>query len=140
MVGIQSTILFLIIFIWTPPHFWALALIKAGEYAKAGIPMMPNVAGPQSTRRQIIYYSILLFPVGLAPVFLGFGGWLYGVTAFLGGLGMLAFSVHVYRNREGEAERKAALGMFGFSILYLFLLFSAVLAEQGLGLFRAVLA
>ncbi|WP_018044998.1 heme o synthase [Methylobacterium sp. 88A] len=139
-VGIESTILFLIIFIWTPPHFWALALIKAGEYAKAGIPMMPNVAGPQSTRRQIIYYSIVLFPVGLAPVFLGFGGWLYGVTAFIGGLGMLAFSVHVYRNREGEAERKAALGMFGFSILYLFLLFSAVLAEQGLGLYRAVLA
>lgn len=136
--GIESLVLFMIIFIWTPPHFWALALIKSADYAKAGIPMMPNVAGPDSTRRQIIAYSALLFPVGLAPVFLGFGGWLYAVTAFVGGLAMLAFSVHVYRNREGEPERKAAMGMFGFSILHLFLMFAAVLAEQSLGLFRAV--
>lgn len=138
-VGIESLILFLIIFIWTPPHFWALALIKSGEYAKAGIPMMPNVAGPDSTRRQIVYYSLVLFPVGLAPVALGFGGWLYAATSFVGGLGMIAFSAHVFRNREGEAERKAAMGMFGFSILYLFLLFAALLAEQSLGLFRPVL-
>ncbi|KQT90606.1 heme o synthase [Methylobacterium sp. Leaf466] len=137
-VGIESIVLFLIIFIWTPPHFWALALIKAGEYAKAGIPMMPNVAGPASTRRQIVGYSLLLFPVGLAPVALGFGGLLYGITGLVGGLGMIAFSVHVMRNREGEAEKRAALGMFGFSILYLFLLFSALLAEQGLGLYRSV--
>ena len=136
--GIESLVLFMIIFIWTPPHFWALALIKSADYAKAGIPMMPNVAGPDSTRRQIIAYSALLFPVGLAPVFLGFGGWLYAVTAFVGGLAMLAFSVHVYRNREGEPERKAAMGMFGFSILHLFLMFAALLAEQSLGLFRAV--
>jgi protoheme IX farnesyltransferase len=139
-VGIESIVLFLIIFIWTPPHFWALALIKSGEYAKAGIPMMPNVAGPQSTRRQIVGYSLLLFPIGLAPVALGFGGLLYAVTGVIGGLGMLAFSLQVFRQREGEGEKRAALGMFGFSILYLFLLFSALLAEQGLGLFRAVLA
>lgn len=139
-VGIESIVLFLIIFIWTPPHFWALALIKSGEYAKAGIPMMPNVAGPQSTRRQIVGYSLLLFPIGLAPVALGFGGLLYAVTGVLGGLGMIAFSLQVFRRREGEAEKRAALGMFGFSILYLFLLFSALLAEQGLGLFRAVIA
>ena len=138
--GIESFVLFMIIFIWTPPHFWALALIKSADYAKAGIPMMPNVAGPQSTRRQIIAYSALLFPVGLAPVFLGFGGWLYAVTAFVGGLAMLAFSVHVFRNREGEPERKAAMGMFGFSILHLFLMFSALLAERSLGLFRPVFA
>ncbi|GJD95171.1 heme o synthase [Methylobacterium iners] len=139
-VGIESIVLFLIIFIWTPPHFWALALIKSGEYAKAGIPMMPNVAGPQSTRRQIVGYSLLLFPIGLAPVALGFGGLLYAVTGVIGGLGMLAFSLQVFRQREGEGEKRAALGMFGFSILYLFLLFSALLAEQGLGLFRAVLS
>ncbi|MGU3359806.1 heme o synthase [Methylobacterium sp. M6A4_1b] len=137
-IGIESLVLFLIIFIWTPPHFWALALIKSADYAKAGIPMMPNVAGPDSTRRQIIAYSVVLFPLGLAPVALGFGGWLYAVTAFLGGLGMLAFSVHVFRNREGEPERKAAMGMFGFSILHLFLMFAALLAEQSLGLFRTV--
>ena len=139
-VGVESLVLFAIIFIWTPPHFWALALIKAEEYARAGIPMMPNVAGPASTRRQIVWYSVLLAPLGLVPVALGFGGLLYAVVGVLGGLGMLAFSVQVLRNRAGEPEKRAALGMFGFSILYLFLLFSALLAEQGLGLFRPVLA
>ncbi|GJD54600.1 Protoheme IX farnesyltransferase [Methylobacterium dankookense] len=139
-VGIESLVLFAIIFIWTPPHFWALALVKAGEYAKAGIPMMPNVAGPTSTRRQIVYYTLLLAPLGLAPVALGFGGLIYAVVGVLGGLGMLAFSVQVLRNREGEAEKRAAMGMFAFSILYLFLLFAALLAEQGLGLFRPLVA
>ncbi|MCJ2070361.1 heme o synthase [Methylobacterium sp. J-030] len=138
-VGIESLILFAIIFIWTPPHFWALALIKADEYARAGIPMMPNVAGPASTRRQIVWYSLLLAPLGLAPVALGFGGLVYAVIGLVGGVGMVAFSIRVLRNREGEAERRAALGMFGFSILYLFALFSALLAEQSFGLFRPVL-
>ncbi|MCJ2090608.1 heme o synthase [Methylobacterium sp. E-005] len=138
-VGIESLILFAIIFIWTPPHFWALALIKADDYARAGIPMMPNVAGPASTRRQIVWYSLLLAPLGLAPVALGFGGLLYAVIGVVGGLGMVAFSIRVLRNREGEAERRAAMGMFGFSILYLSALFSALLAEQSFGLFRPVL-
>ncbi|SDM70301.1 protoheme IX farnesyltransferase [Methylobacterium phyllostachyos] len=138
-VGIESLVLFAIIFIWTPPHFWALALIKADEYARAGIPMMPNVAGPASTRRQIVWYSLLLAPLGLVPVALGFGGLLYAVIGVVGGLGMVAFSIRVLRNREGEAERRAAMGMFGFSILYLFALFSALLAEQSFGLFRPVL-
>ncbi|KNY19469.1 heme o synthase [Methylobacterium sp. ARG-1] len=135
-VGIESLVLFAIIFIWTPPHFWALALIKAEEYARAGIPMMPNVAGPASTRRQIVWYTVFLAPLGLVPVALGFGGLLYAVIGVVGGLGMLAFSVRVLKNREGEAEKRAAMGMFGFSILYLFALFSALLAEQSFGLFR----
>jgi protoheme IX farnesyltransferase len=139
-VGIESLVLFAIIFVWTPPHFWALALVKAGEYAKAGIPMMPNVAGPASTRRQIVYYTLLLAPLGLAPVALGFGGLIYAVVGVLGGIGMLAFSIQVLRNREGEAEKRAAMGMFAFSILYLFLLFAALLAEQGLGLYRPLVA
>lgn len=88
-VGIESLILFAIIFIWTPPHFWALALIKADEYARAGIPMMPNVAGPASTRRQIVWYSLLLAPLGLVPVALGFGGLVYAVVGLVGGLGMV---------------------------------------------------
>ncbi|MGH1591631.1 heme o synthase [Methylobacterium phyllosphaerae] len=138
-VGIESLVLFAIIFIWTPPHFWALALIKADEYARAGIPMMPNVAGPASTRRQIVWYSLLLAPLGLAPVALGFGGLIYAVIGLVGGLGMVAFSIRVLRNREGEAEKRAAMGMFGFSILYLFALFSALLAEQSFGLFHPVL-
>ncbi|MEE8631255.1 MULTISPECIES: heme o synthase [Methylobacterium] len=138
-IGIEGTVLFLIIFIWTPPHFWALALVKAGEYARAGIPMMPNTAGPDSTRRQILAYSVLLAPLGLAPVFLGFGGLLYGLVGLVGGLAMIGLSVQVLHRREGEAANKAAMSLFGFSILYLFLLFSALLAEQGLGLFRPVL-
>ncbi|MGU3327788.1 heme o synthase [Methylobacterium mesophilicum] len=137
-VGIESLVLFAIIFIWTPPHFWALALIKAEEYARAGIPMMPNVAGPASTRRQIVWYSVFLAPLGLVPVALGFGGLLYAVIAVIGGVGMLAFSVRVLRNRTGDAEKRAAMGMFGFSILYLFALFSALLAEQSFGLFLPV--
>ncbi|AWB23382.1 protoheme IX farnesyltransferase [Methylobacterium currus] len=137
-IGIEGTVLFLIIFVWTPPHFWALALVKAGEYARAGIPMMPNVAGPDSTRRQILAYSVLLAPLGLAPVFLGFGGLIYGLVGLVGGLAMVGLSVQVLRRREGEAANKAAMSLFGFSILYLFLLFSALLAEQGLGLFRPV--
>ncbi len=138
-VGIESLVLFAIIFIWTPPHFWALALIKAEEYARAGIPMMPNVAGPASTRRQIVWYSLVLAPLGLAPVALGFGGLIYGVIGVVGGLGMIAFSIRVLRNTAGEAEKRAALGMFGFSILYLFALFSALLAEQSFHLFYPVL-
>ncbi len=137
---VDVMLVLLIIFIWTPPHFWALALVKSGDYAKAGIPMMPNVAGPDSTRRQIVWYTLLLVPLGVAPVFLGFGGVLYAVLSVLSGLGMLAGAVQVYRLREGEAERKAAMGLFGFSILYLFLLFSALLAEHGLGLFRPIVA
>ncbi len=137
-IGIEGTVLFLIIFVWTPPHFWALALVKAGEYARAGIPMMPNTAGPDSTRRQILAYSVLLAPLGLAPVFLGFGGLIYGLVGLVGGLAMVGLSVQVLRRREGEAANKAAMSLFGFSILYLFLLFSALLAEQGLGLFRPV--
>ncbi|GEP08174.1 heme o synthase [Methylobacterium gnaphalii] len=138
-VSLDSVVLFLIIFIWTPPHFWALALVKSGDYAKAGIPMMPNVAGPDSTRRQIVWYTLLLAPLGLAPVAMGFGGWLYAVIAALGGLGMLAGAVQVYRLREGEPERRAAMGLFGFSILYLLLLFAGLLVEHGFGLFRAVI-
>ena len=138
-VGIESLVLFAIIFVWTPPHFWALALIKAEEYARAGIPMMPNVAGPASTRRQIVWYSVALAPLGLAPVALGFGGQIYAVIGVVGGLGMIAFSIRVLRNTAGEAEKRAALGMFGFSILYLFALFSALLAEQSFHLFYPVL-
>ncbi|HEX2510758.1 MAG TPA: heme o synthase, partial [Microvirga sp.] len=91
-VGIDSLVLFAIIFIWTPPHFWALALVKSDDYARAGIPMMPNVAGPDSTRRQILLYTAVLAPLGLAPVALGFGGLFYAAVAGFCGLSMLALA------------------------------------------------
>jgi len=135
----DSIVLFAIIFMWTPPHFWALALVKSGDYERAGIPMMPNVAGPDSTRTQILVYTLILAPLGLTPVFLGFGGLAYAIIALIGGLGMLALAVQVYRLRQGEPAMKVAQQLFAFSILYLFLLFATLLAEHGFGLFRPVL-
>jgi heme o synthase len=135
-VSLQTAVLFGIIFLWTPPHFWALALVKSADYARAGIPMMPNVAGPDSTRLQILLYTLVLAPFGLAPTAMGFGGLLYTVVAAAGGLAMIASAVQVYRLRQGEPAMRAAQHLFGFSILYLFALFAALLAEHGLGLLR----
>jgi protoheme IX farnesyltransferase len=137
-VSLEAIVLFLIIFLWTPPHFWALALLKTGDYARAGIPMMPNVAGPDATRRQIVVYTLLLVPCGIAPALLGFAGWVYLTVATVSGAAMLAMSVQVYRLRQGEAAARAAQGLFGYSILYLFLLFATLLAEHGLGLLRPI--
>jgi heme o synthase len=134
----DSVILFAIIFMWTPPHFWALALVKSGDYERAGIPMMPNVAGPDSTRFQILAYTVLLAPLGMAPVFFGFGGLAYAIISLIGGLGMLALAIQVYRLREGEPAMRVAQQLFAFSILYLFLLFATLLAEHGFGFFRPV--
>src|SRR3954452_14429780 len=135
-VGFETVILFLIIFLLAPPHFWALALVKEGDYARAGVPMLPNVAGPDATRRQILFYTLLLAPCGLAPAFLGFGGLVYAVVATLGGLCMTALAVQVFMLRTGEPAIRAAQHLFGFSILYLFALFAVLLAEHGLGLWR----
>jgi protoheme IX farnesyltransferase len=137
-VGLESLVLCAIIFIWTPPHFWALALVKSGDYARAGIPMMPNVAGPDSTRRQILAYTVLLAPLGMAPALLGFGGLAYLAVSAAGGLGMLALAWQVFRRREGEAAVKVPQKLFAFSILYLFALFATLLAEHAFGLFRPV--
>ncbi|MBM1172765.1 heme o synthase [Microvirga arabica] len=137
-VSLDSVVLFAIIFMWTPPHFWALALVKSGDYERAGIPMMPNVAGPDATRFQILAYTILLAPLGMAPVALGFGGLAYALIALIGGFGMLALAVQVYRLRQGEPAMRVAQQLFGFSILYLFLLFATLLVEHGFGFFRPV--
>jgi heme o synthase len=137
-VALDSVVLFAIIFMWTPPHFWALALVKSGDYQRAGIPMMPNVAGPDSTRFQILVYTILLAPLGMVPVALGFGGLAYAIISLVGGLGMLALAVQVYRLRQGEPAMRVAQQLFGFSILYLFLLFATLLVEHGFGFFRPV--
>ncbi len=130
-VSVESIALFLIIFIWTPPHFWALALLKSDDYARAGVPMLPVVCGEAETRRQILLYTVLLAPTGLSPWFLGFAGTAYGITALAGGLGMLWLALEIYRRREGAVARKTAGRMFAFSILYLFALFAVLLVEQG---------
>jgi heme o synthase len=134
----DSVILFAIIFMWTPPHFWALALVKSKDYERAGVPMMPNVAGPDATRFQILAYTVLLAPLGMAPVFFGFGGLAYAIISLIGGLGMLALAAQVYRLREGEPAMRVAQQLFAFSILYLFLLFATLLAEHGFGFFMPV--
>ena len=133
-VSLDSLILFAVIFMWTPPHFWALALVKAKDYGRAGVPMMPNVKGEARTRLEILVYTILLVPLATLPWFTGAGGLLYGVVAAASGLAMLALAVQVYRVREGEFAAKAAMRLFGYSILHLFALFGVLVVEHGLGL------
>ncbi len=133
-IGLAGLILFAIIFIWTPPHFWALALLKSGDYARAGIPMLPNVAGVPATRRQIFAYTLLLAPLGVAPALLGFGGLLYLGVSAITGLLMLVIAWRILTAPEGEPLAKACQAMFAFSILYLFLLFAVLLAEHAFGL------
>ena len=128
-IGLESVLLFLIIFFWTPPHFWALGLLRADEYARAGVPMLPVVAGAEETHKQILIYSLVLAPVGASPWFLGYAGLAYGVVAIAGGAAMVALSWQLWRAPADRTARQ----LFGFSILYLFILFAALLAERGLG-------
>jgi protoheme IX farnesyltransferase len=125
-IGLESVLLFLIVFFWTPPHFWALALLRKNEYARAGVPMLPVVAGDAATRNQILVYSIILAPLGVAPTFLGFAGLAYGIAAAVLGLGFLALAFAVWKDKSEAASRR----LFAFSILYLFLLFAALLVER----------
>jgi protoheme IX farnesyltransferase len=126
--GVEPLILFLIIFLWTPAHFWALSLNHAGEYACADIPMLPVVAGRVETKKQILLYSTLLLPTSAMPWILGFAGAIYGAIAVILGTGMILLAVRLRRSDSGT-ETRAANRMFGFSIVYLFLLFGALLAD-----------
>jgi protoheme IX farnesyltransferase len=115
---------------WTPPHFWALALFRAGDYARAGVPMLPVVAGEEETRRQIVIYSALLVPLGVVPAVIGLGGAAYGVASTVLGAIFLSLALNLWRADE-EAERiQIAKRLFGFSILYLFGLFAVLLVER----------
>jgi len=125
-ISLDSFALFLIIFMWTPPHFWALALYRAGDYAKAGVPMLPVVAGKAETRRQILIYTSLLVPLSLAPVVLGMAGIAYGAAVAVMDACFLLLAIQVLRERGGRAARR----MFRFSILYLFVLFAALIIEH----------
>jgi protoheme IX farnesyltransferase len=133
-IDISSIALFLIIFMWTPPHFWALALYREGDYARAGIPMLPVVAGANETRRQILLYSILLVPLTLLPPLLGSAGWLYTSVTIVAGTIFLAHAAAVYRRREGVAAKRAAKRLFIYSIAYLFVIFALIIAERLLGI------
>ena len=124
-IGWGSVALFAIIFLWTPPHFWALSLVKAGEYARAGVPMLPVVAGPEETRRQIVFYSWALVAASFAPPFAGVGGATYVAVSIALGSIFLALAHTLHR----AGTNKAAMRLFGFSILYLFLLFAVLLGE-----------
>jgi protoheme IX farnesyltransferase len=131
-ISVESLVLFAIIFLWTPPHFWALALYKADDFETAGVPMMPNVKGADHTRLEILIYTLLLVPATLAPVVFGFGGLAYlGVATITGAL-MLFLAWRVFRLREGEPALKAARHLFAFSILHLLLLFAVIVADNGI--------
>lgn len=139
-VTLMPVLLFAIIFFWTPPHFWALALFVKTDYAKVGIPMMPVVAGESSTRKQILFYSILLLPLSATPWFIGGTGPIYGVTALALSTAFLVLSLPVaFRTRTGDDDTmRPEKRLFGYSVLYLFALFAALVADRliwGQGIF-----
>ena len=133
-VSLESFILFLIIFVWTPPHFWALALLRTGDYARAGVPMLPVVSGAGATRLQILIYSIILAPLGMVPAIIGLGGTLYMLAASVLGSLFVVMALDCYWKREGEEADRAAKNLFAYSVLYLFLLFAVILVEHGFGI------
>jgi protoheme IX farnesyltransferase len=134
-ISMESVALFLIIFLWTPPHFWALALYKQSDYGAAGVPMMPNVVGEASTKFQILAYTALLAVSSLLPSWLGFAGVIYSVVAVITGASFLYLAWRLYRTNEDVPMRKAARVVFNYSLSYLFVLFFALLADNLLARF-----
>ena len=129
-VSLDSVLLFMIIFMWTPPHFWALALYRCRDYERVGVPMLPVVKGPAETRRQIVLYSWLLVPITIAPAFTGLAGSVYLVTSLVLGAIFLFLADRVRRITEGREADKAARQLFLYSILYLFQIFAVLLGEH----------
>lgn len=129
-VSIGSIVLFAIIFMWTPPHFWALSLYRRGDYEKAGVPMLPVVSGVAETKRQILLYTLLLAPLGTVPSMIGMASWYYGAIAAALGLVFVLFAIGILRD-QGEVYAKRT---FRFSLLYLSLLFAALIIDQAAGL------
>ena len=130
-VGIEAVILFALIFFWTPPHFWALALYRSKDYATAGVPMLPVIRGARATKWQMLAYTLLLLPLALMPCIVGFASWvLYGSAA---GILSGAFILSALRVLTDETDRSAKR-MFGFSIFYLFALFGLLVADNALAM------
>jgi len=128
-IGWGAIALFAIIFFWTPPHFWALSLYRSGDYATAGVPMLPVVAGPRQTKRQMLLYTLLLWPITAAPWLLGVAGSLYGVGAILLNGVFTGTAIQVWRDSGDRSARR----MFALSLLYLFLIFSLLLLDRTRG-------
>jgi protoheme IX farnesyltransferase len=122
-------LLFLIIFLWTPPHFWALALFKMDDYRRAGIPMLPNVAGIASTRRHIFWYAVVIAPVAVLPWVFGYTTAGYGIAACVLGAGFVWYAWQVLNMRDDDRAMKPAKALFAYSLLYLFAIFAAYLAD-----------
>jgi protoheme IX farnesyltransferase len=130
-ISLEPVLLFAIIFMWTPPHFWALSLFRREDYVRAGIPMLPVVAGERETRRHVLLYSLILAPLVVAPYALGMTGPLYGIVAGVLGLVLVALAFQVWRARDREdGSYREARRLFGFSILFLFLIFLALLGDH----------
>ena len=129
-IDIEPIILFLIIFIWTPSHFWALGLYKSDDYKKAKIPMLPVTSGIQATKNNILIYSILLFPVALSPIFFDFTGLIYLVFSFPLSLYYIFICYKLFKTKESRIEKKIAKQIFGFSIFYLFIIFVVILMDK----------
>ena len=129
-VSVESILLFLIIFMWTPPHFWALALYRCRDYERVGVPMLPVVAGRLETRRQIVIYSALLVPLAVLPALMGFAGAFYGATAIILGAVFMALALGIWSAEDDRKVDHIARHLFRFSIFYLFMLFAALLVER----------
>jgi len=132
-VDLHSFILFALIFVWTPPHFWALALYRQIDYAKAKVPMLPVVAGKAATKRQILAYSLVLAPLGVLPALLGTAGAVYGTVAAVSGLCFVLLALAVLRSEDDSKGDRAARQLFGYSILYLFVLFTLLIIDRAPG-------
>ncbi len=122
--------LFMLIFLWTPPHFWALSLYRSDDYRRAGVPMLPVVAGPRETKRQMLIYTLVLVPASLAPTLLGAVGWIYGAVAIGLGLAFIGHAVAVWRTADDDSAHPAARRMFFFSLFYLAVLFAALPVDR----------
>jgi heme o synthase len=128
-ISLESIALFAIIFLWTPAHFWALALFKSEDYGRAGVPMLPNVAGERTTKNQIVLYAVLTAVSGVGPTVMGFAGLIYGVVAAVFGAAFIWYSLKVWRMPDGDRKMIPAKKMFAYSLLYLFVIFTALLVD-----------